>query len=74
METRVPAPLLQHEQQTSGQLVQAPNVSSLSLESSMLRTVIVVQQFMTELNGAVSEEKIVAITEIVLNLVKQNDH
>jgi hypothetical protein len=30
---------------------------------------------MTEFNGAVSdEEKIVAITEIVLNLMKQNDH
>jgi hypothetical protein len=30
---------------------------------------------MTEINGAVSEEdKIVAITEIVLNLMKQNDH
>jgi hypothetical protein len=41
----------------------------------MLRIVIVVQQFMTEFNGAVSEEeKIVAITKIVLNLMKQNDH
>jgi hypothetical protein len=41
----------------------------------MLRTVTVVQQFMTEFNGAVSEEeKIVAITKIILNLVKQNDH
>jgi hypothetical protein len=34
-----------------------------------------VQQFMTEFNGVVSEEeKIVAITKIVSNLMKQNDH
>jgi hypothetical protein len=41
----------------------------------MLRIVTVVQQFMMEFNGAVSkEEKIVAITKIVSNLMKQNDH
>jgi hypothetical protein len=41
----------------------------------MLRIVAAVQQFMTEFNGAVSEEeKIVAITKIVSNLTKQNDH
>jgi hypothetical protein len=41
----------------------------------LLRTVIVVQQFMTESNGAVSEEKkIVVIIKIILNLLKQNDH
>jgi hypothetical protein len=41
----------------------------------MLRIVTIVLQFMTELNGAVSEEeKIVAITKIILNLMKQNDH
>jgi hypothetical protein len=41
----------------------------------MLRTVVAVQQFMTESNGAVSEEeKIVVITKIVSNLMKQNDH
>jgi hypothetical protein len=40
----------------------------------MLRTVIVVQQFMTEFNGAVSEdEKIVVIIKITLHLMKQND-
>jgi hypothetical protein len=40
----------------------------------MLRTVAAVQQFMTEFNGGVSEEeKIVAITKIVSNLLKQND-
>jgi hypothetical protein len=37
--------------------------------------VTVVQQVMTEFNGAVLEEyKIVAITKIVLNLMEQNDH
>jgi hypothetical protein len=41
----------------------------------MLRIVAAMQQFMTEFNGAVpEEEKIVAITRIVSNLVKQNDH
>jgi hypothetical protein len=41
----------------------------------MLRIVTVVQKFMTELKGAVSEqEKIVVITKIFLNLMKLNDH
>jgi hypothetical protein len=41
----------------------------------MLRVVTVVQQIMTEFSGAVSEEgKRVAITKIVLNIMKQNDH
>jgi hypothetical protein len=42
----------------------------------MLRVVVaVVQQIMTEFNGAVLEEaKIVAITKIILNLMEQNGH
>jgi hypothetical protein len=41
----------------------------------MLKDAAIVQQIMTELNGAVSEEnKIVAITKLVLNLMKQNGH
>jgi hypothetical protein len=40
----------------------------------MLRIVTVVQEFMTEFNGAVSEGKIVAFTKIVSNHMKQNDH
>jgi hypothetical protein len=42
----------------------------------MLKVVVtVVQQIMTECNGAVLEEgKIVAITKIVLNLMEQNGH
>jgi hypothetical protein len=41
----------------------------------MLRVVMVILQIMTEFNGAMSEEaKIVAITKIILNLMKQNGH
>jgi hypothetical protein len=61
-------------QQKPGQSVRYPTVSSHPLDN-MLRVVPVVQQIMTEFNGAVSEEdKIVAITKIVLNLMKQNGH
>jgi hypothetical protein len=61
-------------QKNAGQLVRAPTVSSQPLDN-MLRVVTAVQQIMTEFNGAVSEEdKIVAITKIVLNLMKQDDH
>jgi hypothetical protein len=39
----------------------------------MFRVVTAVQQIMTEFGGAVSEEqKILAITKIVLNIMKQN--
>jgi hypothetical protein len=41
---------------------------------NILRVVTVVQQIMTEFSGAVSEGKIVAITKIVLNPMKQNYH
>jgi hypothetical protein len=74
MEPRVLAPLQQHEQQATGQSAEAPNVNSLPLDN-MLRIVTLVQQFMTELNGAMSEEeKTVAITKTVLSLMKQNIH
>jgi hypothetical protein len=47
-------------------------VNSQSLEN-IFRIVIVVQQIMSEFNGAISEQdKIVAITKIFLNLMKQN--
>jgi hypothetical protein len=47
----------------------------LSGSGRMLRVVTAVQQIMTEFNGALSEEdKIVAITKIVLNLMKQDGH
>jgi hypothetical protein len=64
-----PAPAKQHK---TGQSVRAPSVNSQPLDN-MLRVVTVVQQIMTEFSGAVSEEdKIVAITKIVLNLMKQD--
>jgi hypothetical protein len=72
--TEGPVPLHQHEQQATGQSVEAPNVNSLPLDN-MLRIVTAVHQFMTEFNGAVSEEgKTVAITKIVSNRMMQNDH
>jgi hypothetical protein len=62
------------QQQKTGQSVRAQNTNSQPLDS-MLRVVTVVQQIMTEINDAVSEEeKIVAITKIVLNLMKQDGH
>jgi hypothetical protein len=60
------------QQQKAGQSVRAPTVNSQPLDN-LLRVVIVVQRIMTEFNGAVSEEdKIVANTKIVLNLMKQD--
>jgi hypothetical protein len=57
-------------QEATGQSVPAPNVNSLPLDN-MLRVVTVVQQIITEFNGTVSEEqKLVAITKIVLDLMK----
>jgi hypothetical protein len=68
---RTPAP---GDQQKGGQSIQAPTVSSQPLDN-MLRVATVVQQIMTEFSGAMSEEdKIVAITKIVLNLMKQSGH
>jgi hypothetical protein len=65
---------LASEQQKPGQSVRSPTVNSQPLDN-MLIVVTVVQQIMTEFNDAVSEEdKIVAITKIVLNLMKQNGH
>jgi hypothetical protein len=62
------------QQQNAAQSVRAPNVNSQPLDS-MLRVVTEVQQIMTEFSGALSEEdKIVAITKIVLNLMKQDGH
>jgi hypothetical protein len=65
----IPAPALQ---QKTGQSIQAPHVSSQPFDN-MLKVVTVVQQIMTEVSGALSqEEKIVAITKIVLKLLNQN--
>jgi hypothetical protein len=57
----------------TGQSVQANDVNS-SL-NDMFKVAAIVQQIMSELNGAVTEEqKIVAITRIVFNLLKTNGH
>jgi hypothetical protein len=41
----------------------------------MLKVVTIVQQIMTEVSGAMSEEeKILVITKIVLKLMNQNGH
>jgi hypothetical protein len=62
------------QQQNAGQSVRARTVNRQPLDN-MLRVVTVVQQIMTEFNGVVSEEdKIVAITKSVLNLMNQNGH
>jgi hypothetical protein len=75
IERRVPVALAQHEHQTTGQSVWAPNANSLPLDKMLKVVVTVVRQIMTEFNGAVLEEdKIVAITKIVLNLMEQNGH
>jgi hypothetical protein len=75
MESRVLVPpvfLHQHEQQVTGQSVGVPNVKNMPLDN-MLRIVTVVQQIMTEFNGAVTEEeKTVVITKSVLNIMKRN--
>jgi hypothetical protein len=68
----VHAALPQHDQQTTGQSVRAPCVTSLPLDKMLKAVVTVVQQFMTEYNVAVLEEaKIVASIKIVLNFVEQ---
>jgi hypothetical protein len=65
--------LPQHEQQTTGQSVRATNVKSLPLDKMLKIVVTVLQQIMTESNGAVSKEAyIFAITKIVLILMEQN--
>jgi hypothetical protein len=72
MQSRKPAPGQQH--QTSGQAVRAQNVKGQHLDN-VLRIVTVVEKIMTEFKVAVSEEeKIAAVTKIVLNLMQHNGH
>jgi hypothetical protein len=59
--------------QQAGQSAPAQTVNSSPLDN-IGRVVTVVQQFMTEYNGAVSKEaKIQTISKIVLTLLEQND-
>jgi hypothetical protein len=58
---------------TSTKSLQAPNVNTLSLNNMFKVVTMVFQRIMTELSGAESEEdRIVAITKIVSELMKQN--
>jgi hypothetical protein len=60
--------------QMSGQSVRAPSVNNQPIVD-MLTVVTIVQQIMTEFRGAVSEQdKLLAITKIVINLMNQNGH
>jgi hypothetical protein len=61
--------VLQPTGQQPGQSVQACNVKKSNLDT-MFKVASVVQQIMTELNGAVSEETKIVITKIVLSLIK----
>jgi predicted component of type VI protein secretion system len=66
-----PPPLSHEQQQLPSQLDQAPNAISSSVNDMLKVVATVVQQIMTELIGAESEEdRIMAITKIVLNLMK----
>jgi hypothetical protein len=59
----------QQEIQRTGLSVQAPS----SPNNDMLKVAIVVQQIVIELSESVSEkDKIMVITKMVLNLMKQN--
>jgi hypothetical protein len=71
LESRVPAASPQHEQQKEGQSFRAPNINSLSLDKLLKVEVTVVQQIMTEPNGAVLDKaKILVITKTVLNIME----
>jgi hypothetical protein len=64
---------LRHNQQVPAQSIQTPNVKSSSQKDMFDVVTTAFQQIMTELNGADShEERIVAITKIVLKLMKRN--
>jgi hypothetical protein len=55
MEPSGPAPFLQHNQQPRGQLVRATNVNSVSLGKMLKLVLTVIQQIMSEYNGALLE-------------------
>jgi hypothetical protein len=58
------------QQTNAGQSVPAPDINSLPVEN-MFRVVSLVQHIVKEFSGSVSEEaNIVAITKIVMNLMK----
>jgi hypothetical protein len=63
-----------HHAKQPGQSVQAPDVKISSLDDTF-RVATIVTHILMEVNGSVSKEaKIVSITKIVLNLMKQTGH
>jgi cytoskeletal protein RodZ len=71
MKEKSALPPLRHNQQVPSQSVQAPNANSSSVNDLFTVVGMIFQQIMTELNGAESEEdRIMAITKILLKLVK----
>jgi hypothetical protein len=68
-----PPPFRYNQQQVSSQSVQVPNANSSSLNDMFKVDGTIFQQIMTELNGPeFKEDRIMAITKIVLKLMKQN--
>jgi hypothetical protein len=68
-----PPPPSKHNQQIPSQSLQAPNANSSSLNDMFKVVATILQQIMTELSGSESEEdRIVAMTNIVFKLMKQN--
>jgi hypothetical protein len=66
MEPRVPVALPQQKQQKAGQSVRVPNVNSLSLVKMLKVVVTIVQQIMTQSNGAVLEEDKIVHIDVAL--------
>jgi hypothetical protein len=63
---------LEAQATTSIKSIQAPNANSSSLKEMSAVVVMIFRQIMTELSGAASEEdRLMAITKIVLKLIKQ---
>jgi len=68
----VKTPTIQQQSQSehfTGQSIHVLGVNNSSLDDTC-RVAIVIQQIVTEVNGDVSEEKILATTKIVFNLMK----
>jgi hypothetical protein len=64
----------QDSNQTSGQSMQAKNINSNAMDDT-LAAVSMMQQLMTDLSGAATEQgKVIVITEVVLRLLKNNDN
>jgi hypothetical protein len=68
MDLKVLAAICQHEQQKCGQSIRASNVNNLSLEEMLNIVVTVVQQIMTDYNGAeLEEDKILVIKNCLIS-------